>query len=254
MSTTTAALVALSLTIPACVLDADDKGAEEAPLGAGKDDSFADPTEHGALSFTSHSGSSLTGTARFHAWTFTLTAAAALDLRIVSSTDGLDTVAYLYRRDPGAGAWGPYLAKNDDADGGSLSRIELADAAAGEYRLIVKGYTTEQAGPFGIDAGCTGAGCPGAAPAIGTLTCQSATLTSGTPIDLGLADFYDCWENDELCWSGVPASAQALAADLYDALWSGDRNLDDNRIEDGDILIVSTGEDGQLTATISPCP
>lgn len=136
------------------------KGAEEVVLGAdGKADSFYRPTEHGALSFSAANPARFEEDALFHAWDFSLDGDAWIELR-TETTGNLDTVAYLYHRQPGATSWGRYIAKNDDHEDNLWSLIS-ADVSAGEFRLLVKPFKTQMRGEFTVWAQCEGAGCPG---------------------------------------------------------------------------------------------
>lgn len=139
--------------VAAC--DGDGVGSQSADAS----DSFARPTMHGALTFGVDASSSFTARERFHAWTFTLTGDAAVDLRTTELASNLDTVAYLYRREPGASTWGASIAQNDDHAGELASRIE-ADLGAGEYLIKVKATKTAMRGGFSLASTCTGDGCP----------------------------------------------------------------------------------------------
>lgn len=122
-------------------------------------DSFTRPTDHGEFVFGVPNPAEFTDEQRFHAWQFTLTDNAKLDLSTELKTVNLDSVMYLYRRDPGTDSWGSYVGKNDD-DGDSLaSRIE-GDFGAGEYLIKVKAAKTGLRGHFVVHGGCEGAGCP----------------------------------------------------------------------------------------------
>jgi hypothetical protein len=149
-----------ALALVSCVSD-DDKGNEEDPPIDGdselKADSLRTPTEHGALVFGQAQTASLTGSNAFHAWTFSLQSNASV--RIATSKSGsrnVDTVMYLYKKT--GTSWGRYIARNDDATGTKFSAIEKS-LAAGEYRVIVKGFASSSSGPFAINATCSGSGC-----------------------------------------------------------------------------------------------
>src|SRR5690349_9430990 len=119
-------LLAALAAAPAC-LDDTAKGPEDAPLGdledldPAKDDSFQNPTEHGALAYDVAARATLSRTARFHAWEFDVLlpgqtpTAIALGPQTASGAT-VDTVVYLYKRQAN-GRWGSYIAKNDDANG-----------------------------------------------------------------------------------------------------------------------------------------
>ena len=148
-------MLAMALAV-GCAEDAG-KGTEEDPLTSGKDDSFYRPTEHGELRFTTSNPATISDAERFHAWTFTLSDNATVDIS-TSVSNNLDTVMYMYRRDTPGAAWGAYIQKNDDDRGKISSRIKL-DAQAGEYRVVVKGFKSALRGSFNVDATCDGPGC-----------------------------------------------------------------------------------------------
>lgn len=152
MRTTLAALLLLT----ACDATAT-KGAEDDAPAEGKDDSHRRPTDHGDLFFGQPVEAELSAAEGFHAWTFALAGAAEID----AYTDGdveVDTVLYLYRQRE-SGAWGPYVARNDDAGKHTLwSSLDRA-LGAGRYRVLVKGYTRDTGGPFRLTVECAGDGC-----------------------------------------------------------------------------------------------
>jgi hypothetical protein len=140
-------------------------------------DSWSKPTDHGELSFEHKNDASFSDGARYHAWSFTLSDAAEVDLRTVLSEVNLDTIAYLYRRDAESGKWGSHIAKSDDVGGTGASRIKK-QLDKGEYMLKVRAIKNFQRGAFVVEAGCAGAGCPTEAA-----TCDPAstfTLASET--------------------------------------------------------------------------
>ena len=141
--------------------DGNTKGDEDNVPADGKADSFFNPTEHGDLSFGVPAQGTFTEDEHFHAWTFALSAQADVSLSSPNVTPNLDTVMYLYRRDPGATSWGRYIQRNDDFDGNIWSKISKT-LDAGEYRVIVKAYKTALTGTFQLDGTCEGDGCPGA--------------------------------------------------------------------------------------------
>lgn len=160
------ALPALALALallPAC-LDAD-KAPEEDALGdldLAKDDSFQRPTEHGALAYDVPATATLARTARFHAWDFHVLLPGQTPTTIVTGPaaaggDEVDTVAYLYRKQAN-GRWGSYVAKNDDSGGTLWSRIARS-LDAGEYRVIVKGYSATEYGDFAVTLDCDRYAC-----------------------------------------------------------------------------------------------
>lgn len=161
--------VLLSLVLVACATT-DQKGSEEdAPID-GKADSFAHPTDHGAIAFASQQQASLKGSAQYHTWTFSLSGDASIHTFTsrIPHESTLDTVLYLYKKQTN-GTWGAYIARNDDAGTSRLSSITKS-LGAGDYRVLVKGFDSTVKGPFGVEVDCTGAGC--AAPS----TCLFGTF------------------------------------------------------------------------------
>ena len=155
------ACLALSLSLLSMACSAEvaggAKGAEDDPPLDGKADSFRRPTEHGVLSWGIASRAELSAEALYHSWTFATSSEASF---VLETGGNLDTVVYLYHRDSPDAGWGRYVAKNDDAsDDTATSRVELEDAPAGEYRVIVKGYKTNYRGPFSLRGTCDGRGC-----------------------------------------------------------------------------------------------
>ena len=140
--------------------DTTDKGTEENAPVDGKADSFFNPTEHGDLTFGVPAQATFNEADHFHSWTFTLTGEADVAVSSPNDTPNLDTVMYLYRRDPGASSWGRYVERNDDYDGNIWSRVS-GTFEAGEYRVVVKAYKTALHGTFKLDGTCEGDGCPG---------------------------------------------------------------------------------------------
>jgi len=175
--------VALACVLAGCSSASEDpapgpgaKGAEDNIPLDGKLDSFASPTDHGALTFGSPHAALIESGARYHSWTFALSDDAQVDLStsLSSSNPNLDTVMYLYRRDAGTSSWGAYVYKNDDSGGQITSRLKKS-LAAGEYRVLVKAFKTSMAGSFAVTGSCEGAGCPSVA------TCEeNPTLASAT--------------------------------------------------------------------------
>lgn len=153
--------------LAACGEDAapdDSKGAEEEELVGGKQDSFFRPTEHGALVFGLPNEATIAADARFHAWEFEIHEGEAAFHVQTNVSQNLDTVMYLYRRDNAEQSWGRFIEKNDDHKGNIWSRIDVADAKAGQYRIIVKPFKKALRGSFSVTAECVGDGCkqPGA--------------------------------------------------------------------------------------------
>ncbi len=160
-----ASLLLLALSI-ACA--AESKGTEDdadfvANLDEAKADSFRNPTEHGTLIFGLESRASLEDEMLFHNWRFDLSGDADVDLRVLIDTPNLDTVMYLYRRDPGETRWGRYIERNDDAEDSVGSRMQL-NLGAGEYSVLVKGYKAALRGDFRMSGTCEGEGCSSLEP------------------------------------------------------------------------------------------
>ena len=155
-----AALVVLLPIAPACLSEPDKGDEEELPDELGKDDSFQRPTDHGSISFGDKAASALTDTERHHTWTFELSGDAQLDLRTTYAVRGqrkTDTVLYLYKEGPTG--WGPYIARNDDADRDTVYSRITRSLGAGRYRALVKGYLASTRGKFALTIACEGAGC-----------------------------------------------------------------------------------------------
>ncbi len=192
-------------------------------------DSFASPTEHGELMFGGPNHAGFTQSQRFHSWTFALSADASIDLKTELFAHNLDTVMYLYRRDPGQTQWGSNIASNDDYEGQMWSRLVLS-LGAGEYRLKVKAAKTTFTGDFAVLAGCEGDGCP----AVTGGTCSPdhpATLPEQTQFTIGcsaafrdvlLAPVEEQWSStvayDDRCDMG---GVVAKAIDFYREYWEG---------------------------------
>lgn len=132
-------------------------------IGQGTDfvkDSWAAPTEHGALEFGGAANpGEFTEEERFHAWTFELTDDADVVIEAKLSTQNLDSVMYLYKKQED-GRWGSYISKNDDADDLGLgSRIDKS-LEAGTYQVKIKATKKIMTGRFDVFGTCGGAGCP----------------------------------------------------------------------------------------------
>jgi len=127
----------------------------------GAADSFFEPTDMGAIAFGRAIDADLSDDAQFHAFHFDLSGPAGVVLSTADAgASDLDTVMYLYKR--GDSGWGSYIAKDDDGGGAYFSKLsESLDA--GQYRVIVKGYSLEQVGPYRLESACSGDGC---APAL----------------------------------------------------------------------------------------
>jgi hypothetical protein len=152
-----AALLALPAVLPACVESDLDKGDEAEVPADGKLDSFARPTDHGAIGFDTPAEGVLSTTARYHTWTFALTGAAQIHAFTgpsLTSRYNVDTVLYLYKQ-RADGTWGPYLARNDDSQGAVWSS-PTRDLGAGSYRILVRAAASTR-GQF--SARSAGVGC-----------------------------------------------------------------------------------------------
>lgn len=135
------------------------KGTEEGSPEDGKLDSFAAPTEHGQLRFGVPSDAVFAEGEAFHAWTFSVTDAADVELTTLLGTANVDTVMYLYGPRGEDGSWGRYSARNDDADGTTLASRIVAQLGAGEYKVLVKPHKMMIRGSFQVLASCAGPGC-----------------------------------------------------------------------------------------------
>ena len=135
------------------------KGEESQMPVDGSADSFFSPTEHGELMFGVENSGELAADAGYHTWTFTLTGAAKVRLEVKPDVTNFDTVMYLYKNQE-SGSWGSYIAKNDDYEDNVWSVIEK-DLDAGDYKVLLKGYKEKIRGSFGLEASCSGDGCPG---------------------------------------------------------------------------------------------
>jgi len=246
-----------------CAEDNSAKGVEEDSLTSGKDDSFYRPTEHGALRFSAKNEATISADARFHAWTFSLSDDATIDLATEVSTN-LDSVMYLYHRENEGASWGAYLKKNDDDGGKISSRIKL-EAGAGEYRVVVKAFKSAMRGSFNLAATCEGAGCvvettsctadtyqqiPGAEDATSTCATAIATVLSSrelsassgsvdmaakcdlSGIELTAVDFYRGW------WSGFSDFEEQF--DYGDGI---ELNFQTRRLEAGTVVDLDAGGD-----------
>jgi hypothetical protein len=136
------------------------KGAEsEMPID-GSADSWYSPTEHGPLIFGIGSSAQFDDDTLYHAWSFALTDVATASIWIVPHAQNLDTVMYLYHKNPDDNTWGSYIARNDDYDSNLWSRLD-EQLEAGDYRIMIKGYKENLRGQFSVSAICEGPGCPG---------------------------------------------------------------------------------------------
>ncbi len=150
-------MFSMAISLLGCATD--DKGPEENVPADGKEDSFAKPTDHGAISFATQQQATLAGSASYHTWTFSLSGAASIHAFTsrIAHDKTLDTVLYLYKK-TSAGTWGAYIARDDDGGSSVLSSLTRS-LGAGDYRVLVKGHDSSVKGPFGVEVDCTGAGC-----------------------------------------------------------------------------------------------
>ena len=163
--------------VPACVAEtqAVDKVDDESDAFVDGKLDGASITDHGDFVFDDSNGRYSAGTmtatlasnARSHAWTFELTGDADVSFETaafdVGEQQGLDTVMYLYKRGTGS-SWGRYIVRNDDKSETNLFSYFGRELGEGEYRVVVKGYSRTDEGPFRLSAHCEGGGCPEATP------------------------------------------------------------------------------------------
>ena len=149
-------LATLTLLGSACAPVGLDKTSEADQLDVDLDDVPADsllrPLDHGELSFEAPNAAQI-GPQRYHAWQFTLTGEASVEVRTAPAAPGgpdVDTVLALYRR-RADGRWGAAIARNDDHDRSVWSRVELG-LTEGEYRVIVRGYARTTMGPIAVQS------------------------------------------------------------------------------------------------------
>lgn len=148
------ALVTFALTGAAAACTGSDIGSQS----ENATDSFANPTEHGALEFTASNPAAFTAEQRFHSWTFELSDDAEVALSTELYAQNLGTVMYLYKRGDD-GNWGSYIAKGEADDDEPAARVAKA-LGKGEYRIKVKAIMEWQTGNFSMVGDCSGAGCP----------------------------------------------------------------------------------------------
>ncbi len=162
--TRSAALVFASvLAMSAC--GTPDKGEESTPLDSldatEKADSLTKPTDHGVLPLSVAATATLTASAGFHAWSFSLPGTGSVRLVTqASSGHSVDTVLYLYKKGPTG--WGRYIARNDDASSSTVLSAVDKELDSGVYRVVVKGYKSSDRGKLGLLVTCAGAGCAAA--------------------------------------------------------------------------------------------
>ncbi len=145
--------------LPFALLACDDaKGLEDNVPEDGKLDSFRSPTDHGGISFGTVTTAKLTATEQHHTWTLSLSAPARLHAFTarVPHAASIDTVLYLYKRT--ATGWGAYIERNDDDGRNHWSSFDR-ELAAGEYRVLVKGFSASTKGSFNLTVDCDGSGC-----------------------------------------------------------------------------------------------
>ena len=254
-------IAALALLFAACGAENDsaEKGTEEHALedyeAAQKADSWRQPTVHGTLTPELASNTAFDDDALFHSWDFALTGDATVTLAIASSDRNLDTVMYLYSREPGATRWGRYLTKNDDAHGTVQSAIEKG-VGAGEYRVMVKGFKRALRGAFSLTLKCAGDGCPTTdggeveLPSAGSYTKGCADqLTHVLDSQLMGGDAWSVMGDDEV---RLPANART-AVGLYRSMmgdWASAEEIAETELEvelrgteDGQLIDVTDGGD-----------
>ncbi|HSN26827.1 MAG TPA: hypothetical protein VLT45_11090 [Kofleriaceae bacterium] len=146
------------LLLAACAADPTTKGPEGDVPTDGKLDSFQAPTDHGAIAFGAAQTGKLSSTAKYHAWTFALATTAEVHAYTSRTPHqaSVDTVLYLYKM--GATGWGSYIARNDDDGTSEWSSIDKT-LGLGQYRVLVKGYSSSTKGSFDVQLDCSGAGC-----------------------------------------------------------------------------------------------
>jgi hypothetical protein len=144
------------LCLAACTSDS--KGPEEELPVDGQFDSLRSPTDHGAIAFGTAETGKLTTSERYPSWTFQLGTGAEIHAYThrTAHEASIDTVLYLYKH--GTTGWGPYIARNDDDGTSEWSSIDKT-LGIGQYRIVVKGYSTTTRGSFDVSVDCSGAGC-----------------------------------------------------------------------------------------------
>jgi len=150
-------------------------------------ESFRAPIDHGEVTFGAIQTATFTPDDEAHTWTFAVTDTVAIDAftDLVPKHSGVDTVLYLYEKSPDG--WGSYIARDDDDGRLEWSSIE-GSLGAGDYRVLVKGYSSSEHGGFELEVDCTGAGCArstnclfgASAAAIQTLDQLAVTTTTFT--------------------------------------------------------------------------
>lgn len=159
----------VALAMAGCEHGGDGNGQEQGPEQSGKGEESPLPaeeealTDHGDLEWEKPVTGQLTHTQLYHAWTFTIRQdGAVVHVKTESTSPGaeLDTVLYLFK-EVSAGAWGRAVHRNDDCASREApwSCLEANALTTGRYRILVKGYRTENLGAFQVSATCAGAGC-----------------------------------------------------------------------------------------------
>jgi hypothetical protein len=218
-------------------------------------DSFAKPTDHGELVFTdgARNEATFTETTRYHAWTFTLTDDAEVDLQTGLETVNLDSVMYLYRWDAGEELWGSYIRKNDNHQGQMYSRIK-SGLAAGEYRVKVQATHPMMVGKLNLAASCTGDGCPAVDTGVCEPTHGSGTYTEGcgerirgvvmAPVT---SESSTTIKYEDRC---NHPNVEAQAATAYHDYWNGYIGWDDFANEEGE-MYATTRRHGDAGTVVS---
>lgn len=178
------------ISIAACAAEPleGDKG-EESPLPVeGAADSLYSPTRRGPL-VVGDNAATLSPSERFPAWTFDIGLGGATVALSTSATPEIDTVLYLYRREPN-GKWSDFIARNDNTGAGTKLSALHSRLPAGSYRAIVKGYQANVYGAFTLSFGCEGDGCAAALTLPSSNTCLFGDVygwgTRGEGSDHGL--------------------------------------------------------------------
>jgi hypothetical protein len=177
------------VTLVACATKGPEAGA---PLD-GAFGSFDAPTDHGEVTFGAIQTATFTPDNEAHTWTFSVTETVAIRAftDLVPKHSGVDTVLYLYKKSQDG--WGSYIARDDDDGRLEWSSIE-GSLGAGDYRVLVKGYSSSEHGGFELEVDCTGTGCAqstnclfgasaAAIMAIDQLAVTTAAFTSPVGID-----------------------------------------------------------------------
>lgn len=95
-----------------------------------------------------------------HHWHFDIAASSEIRLRTHpagGTSPAVDTVLYLFD-EAALSAGGRPIARNDDRDGDVFSEVTLT-IPSGRYVALVKGFSLDDAGRFGVALDCGGPGC-----------------------------------------------------------------------------------------------